>query len=219
MPTVTVIDYGIGNLLSVTRAMEHCGAEVTLTDSAADVVSADRLVLPGVGAFADGMAGLRERGLVEAIRVYAGTGRPFLGICLGMQMMLDRSEEFGVHEGLGLIPGRVVAIPLTGEDGASHKIPHIGWNELLLPGPEVVWQDTLLAGVTQGDSLYFVHSFTAVPDNPAHRLADCRYNGRLISAVIRSGSLYGCQFHPEKSGTVGLSIVHNFLGIERTGEA
>jgi imidazole glycerol-phosphate synthase subunit HisH len=211
MPRVTVIDYGMGNLLSVSRALEHCGAEVLTTCDPERVAQAERLILPGVGAFADGMAGLRERGLIEPIREFARAGRPFLGICLGMQMMLDSSEEFGNHEGLGLVPGRVAAIPSTGVDGRPHKIPHIGWNKLLMPTPETSWENTILAGLSPGSSGYFVHSYAAVPKYPEHRLADCDYNGILISAVIKSGSHYGCQFHPEKSGEVGLEILRSFI--------
>jgi len=217
MPTVTIIDYGIGNLLSVSRAFTHCGAEPVLTGTPEGVLAAERLVLPGVGAFADGMAGLRERGLVEAVRQYAATGKPFLGICLGMQMMLDTGEEFGSHEGLGLIPGRVVPIPPTAADGSPHKIPHIGWNRLELPSPATAWSGTVLDGIAPGAAAYFVHSFTAVPADPAHRLADCRYHGRLIAAAVRSGALYGCQFHPEKSGEVGLAIVRNFIRLKAQG--
>lgn len=211
MAVVTIIDYGIGNLLSVARAFEHCGAAPVLATDPDSIRDAERLVLPGVGAFADGMQGLRDRGLIGPIREFAASGRPFLGICLGMQMMLDAGEEFGLHEGLGLIPGRVVAIPSTTSDGRPHKIPHIGWGTLELPDPETSWGNTILDGIAPGAAAYFVHSFTAFPSDPGHRLADCRYNGRLISAVVRSGSLYGCQFHPEKSGEVGLAIIRNFI--------
>lgn len=211
MPQVTVVDYGMGNLLSVSRALEHCGAEVLLASDPNLITKAERLILPGVGAFADGMAGLRERGLIEPIRTFAGSGHPFLGICLGMQMMLETSEEFGGHEGLGLIAGKVVAIPLTNVDGRPHKIPHIGWDELVLPFQEISWAGTILADIEPGTTAYFVHSFTAVPSNLELRLADCNYNGRLISAVIRSEMLYGCQFHPEKSGETGLNILRRFI--------
>lgn len=213
MPTVTIIDYGIGNMLSVARAFAHCGAEVRLSGTPEGILAAERLVLPGVGAFADGMAGLHELHLVDAVRRYAACGRPFLGICLGMQMMLDSGEEFGDHRGLGLIPGKVVAIPPTATDGTPHKIPHIGWNRLELPTPGADWRGTVLEGVVPGAAAYFVHSFTAVPADPGYRLADCHYNGRLIAAAIRSGNLYGCQFHPEKSGEVGLAIIRNFIGL------
>lgn len=215
MPRVTVIDYGMGNLLSVSRAFVRCGAEVLISGKPKEINGAEYLVLPGVGAFADGMAGLQESGLVESIKQFVGTGRPFLGICLGMQMMLETGEEFGSHDGLGLIPGRVIAIPSTGADGQCHKIPHIGWNRLSPPSPATMWDDTILAGIEPGSSVYFVHSFTAIPSHPQHRLADCDYDGRVISAAIRSGSLYGCQFHPEKSGEVGLAILRNFLARKR----
>jgi glutamine amidotransferase len=210
-PRVTVIDYGIGNLLSVCRAFAHCGAEVLLTTSPSDVGKAERLVLPGVGAFLKGMEGLSAGGFLEPIRKYSRTRRPFLGICLGMQMMLEVSEEFGVHEGLALIPGNVVAIPPAGTDGKPHKIPHIGWNDLLPPTPETDWKGTILAGIPHGTAVYFVHSFTAAPSRSEHRLAVCDYDGRVISAAIRCGNLYGCQFHPEKSGEAGLKIIRNFL--------
>lgn len=213
MPRVAVIDYGMGNLLSVTRALEYCGSEVTLVGTPEFLKLADRLILPGVGAFVNGMDGLRRRGLIDAIRSFADSGKPFLGICLGMQMMLESSEEFGHHEGLGLISGRVVPIPSTSGDGTPHKIPHIGWNELLPPSPMTSWEGTILQGLSPGVSAYFVHSFTAIPSSAEHRLAECDYNGRRVSAVIRSGALYGCQFHPEKSGEVGLAIIRKFLAL------
>lgn len=210
-PAVTVIDYGIGNLLSVCRALEHCGAEVLLAADPAAVPKADRLVLPGVGSFADGMAGLAAAGFVEPIRSYARNGRPFLGICLGMQMMLDVSEEFGTHRGLGLIPGQVVAVPGTGANGRPHKIPHIGWNGIFPHDSHAGWEGTILAGIDPRTSVYFVHSFMSMPTKPADCLADCDYDGCRLPAAIRSGPLYGCQFHPEKSGPPGLGILRNFL--------
>lgn len=211
MPKVTVIDYGMGNLLSVTRAFEHCGAEVKLTGSPDEVKSAEFLVLPGVGAFADGMRELEKRKLIPAIRNFVEKERPFLGICLGMQMLMEQSEEFGRHKGLGFIPGRVERIPDTAVNHKPHKIPHIGWNELRKPSLSTDWNDTPLCDVEPGESVYFVHSYTAVPQNESDRLADCLYNGRRISAAVRSGKIYGCQFHPEKSGPVGLRIIQAFL--------
>lgn len=213
MATVTVIDYGIGNLLSVARAFEYCGAQVLLTDDPQQISCADYLVLPGVGAFADGMAGLKVRKLVDPIKEFADKGRPFLGICLGMQMMLDESEEFGANEGLGLIPGRVTAIPAQGRNDLPHKIPHIGWNEIVTP-VGIEWNGTILQDTSPNSSFYFVHSFTAVPTYHEHRLADCYYNGQLISAAIKKNNLYGCQFHPEKSGKLGLNIVNAFLSTD-----
>ncbi len=211
--TVTVIDYGMGNLLSVTRAFEHCGAKPELTEDPAKVAKADYLVLPGVGAFADGMAGLRLRGLIEAMRAHAETGRPSLSICLGMQMLLARSSEFGSCEGLGLIDGDVVEIPGTGADGTPHKVPHIGWTAIRPPDGAAGdwWKGSILDGLEVGVSAYFVHSFTASPTDAQARLADADYNGRLISAAVRRGNVFGTQFHPEKSGPVGLAIIENFL--------
>ncbi|MBF0371191.1 MAG: imidazole glycerol phosphate synthase subunit HisH [Magnetococcales bacterium] len=212
MAQVTVVDYGAGNLLSVRRAFEHFGAEVVVTGEAGQIASAERLVLPGVGAFGKGMAELRGRGLVPAILTYASEARPLLGICLGMQMLLDESVEFGSHSGLGLIPGKVVPIPAQGRDGKPHCIPHIGWNGLVHPVlGDQDWQGTVLEGIAPGSHAYFVHSFMALPDHPAHRLADCIYHGLDITGVIRKGNVTGCQFHPEKSGEIGLRIIEGFL--------
>jgi glutamine amidotransferase len=207
---VTVIDYGIGNLYSVTRAFEHCGAEVSVANDPAAVPEAPRLVLPGVGAFADGMAGLRERGLIEPIRRYAESGRPLLGVCLGMQMLASVSEEFGEHEGLSVIPGRVRPVPATTTEGAPQKIPHIGWSPLLAP-TDTEWGGSILTDTAPGTAVYLVHSFEVSPSDPAHRLADCLYGGPRVCAAIRRGSVFGCQFHPEKSGPAGLAIISRFL--------
>lgn len=207
MSKVHVIDYGTGNLANVVRALEHCGAEVTVSNSAEEIRKAERLVLPGVGAFEHGMKSLEALGLIEAIKAHADH-KPFLGICLGMQMMLDSSEEFGNHPGLGIIPGKVVPIPADTRDGGTQKIPHIGWNALS-PGRD--WQGSLLQTTTDGDAVYFVHSYMAKPDDPAHRLAETQYGGHAICAVVASGHAYGCQFHPEKSARVGLNILEQFL--------
>ncbi|MGE5397973.1 MAG: imidazole glycerol phosphate synthase subunit HisH [Chitinophagales bacterium] len=211
--TVTVIDYGTGNLLSVVRALEYWGAEVQLSNKPEQVESTPRLVLPGVGAFGAGMNGLKERGLVEAIQRFAGSNRPFLGICLGMQLMLESSEEFGLCEGLGLVPGTVVSLPSTGVNGEPHKIPHTGWNSLYNPSGQDNWGNTILRDVVQGQFVYFVHSYAAVTAFEEHTLAVTWYHGRRISAVIKIDNMYGCQFHPEKSGPVGLRIIRNFLEI------
>ncbi len=213
-PEVTVIDYGMGNIFSVIRAFEASGANVNLTSSAEKIHSAQILVLPGVGAFEDGMKELRTRELIDSIKLYSQTGKPLLGICLGMQMLMDQSEEFGEHEGLGLIPGKVMTISDTTEEGLSHKIPHIGWNELKTPANRS-WSRTILDGIVENSSVYFVHSYTCVPSNPSDRLADTYYNGRKISAVIRNGNVYGCQFHPEKSANTGLQILRNFMTLDR----
>ena len=212
MKSIVVIDYGIGNILSVVRAFEHHNVHVKVTDSPSDIVNARSLVLPGVGAFGDGMQGLREKRLIEPILEYCLKERPFLGICLGMQMMMDSSEEFNYNAGLGIISGTVKKIQGSGSDGTPHKIPHIGWNELI-PPHDTLWDRTILDGLAPGTAMYFVHSFTPVPNDPDNRLSDCSYDGLVISAVIRKGNLYGCQFHPEKSGKAGLHLIKNFIAI------
>ncbi|MHB8475474.1 MAG: imidazole glycerol phosphate synthase subunit HisH [Steroidobacteraceae bacterium] len=210
-PEVAVMDYGVGNLLSVRRALEHCGAEVTVTSDRAALLSSPRVVLPGVGAFANGMAELRRRGLDEVARDIAARGVPLLGICLGMQMLLDESEEFGMSTGLGLIPGRVVPVPATTSLGGPQKIPHIGWNTLVMPESRRSWAGTLLHDIKTATAVYFVHSFMAQPLHNPDRVADCLYGGIPISAVIARRNVFGCQFHPEKSGIVGLSVLRAFL--------
>ena len=211
-PKVSVVDYGIGNLYSVTRALEHCGARVSLVSNASEVLEADRLLLPGVGAFADGMNGLRSRGLIEAIQRFAATGRHLLGICLGMQMLASVSEEFGEHDGLALIPGRVVAVPGKTVQGAPQKIPHVGWSKLMPPSRQR-WNDSILAATPAGAEMYLVHSFHFVPDDPSHVLAVCDYGGHAVTAAVQRGSISGCQFHPEKSGNAGLQLLSRFVSM------
>lgn len=208
---VTIIDYGLSNLLSVQHAFAHFGAETLVTDKAADILAAEALVLPGVGAFRDGMNGLEKLGLVEPIRQKAAAGTPLLGICLGMQMLFDESEEFGLHAGLGLIPGRVVKIPDTDADGQPQRVPHIRWNPLYPGGNRTDFAGTALAGLTPGEECYFIHSYEAKPAEDADCLAYTVYGGRKICAAATHGSVLGCQFHPEKSGEVGLKIIEEFL--------
>lgn len=210
---VAVIDYGVGNLLSVRRGLERCGADVTVTADRAAILSAPRVILPGVGAFASGMSELERHGLADVVREVAANGTPLLGICLGMQMLLDESEEFGPTAGLGLIPGRVVQVPSETTDGHPQKIPHIGWNGLATSVGRESWRGTLLEGITPGQAVYFVHTFMANPANPRHRVAECSYGGVPVSAVIEKDNVYGCQFHPEKSGAVGLSVLRRFLSV------
>lgn len=209
-PRVTIVDYGVGNLFSVRGALEYCDAQPQFSSSPQAIENADRLLLPGVGAFADSMADMRDCNLVEPVLRFAETGRPLLGICLGMQMLMEESEEFGLHEGLGVVKGRVVPIPSNGADGEPHRIPHVGWNELY-PSHPGTWNETLLRDVREGDSVYFVHSFMAVPEVPGHRVADCDYHGQKICAVLQRENVFGCQFHPEKSGEVGIQILRNFI--------
>jgi glutamine amidotransferase len=189
----------------------HCGAKVHVTADPAAILAADRVILPGVGAFANGMAALRAAGLDAVVRQVAADGTPLLGICLGMQMLMDSSEEFGLSDGLGLIAGRVVQIPGHNSSGEPQKIPHIGWNGLVSPSSHVRWDGGLLDGLVPNEAVYFVHSFMAQPTDEADRLADCLYGGMPVSAVIRRQNVMGCQFHPEKSGEVGLRVLKNFM--------
>lgn len=213
-PAVTVIDYGIGNLLNVVRALQHCGAEVTVADNASQVVDMpDRLVLPGVGAFTDGMLELKARGFDDLVKNFTLTERPFLGICVGAQMLFDVGEEFGDHPGLGLIPGRVVPVPQIDASGKQHRIPHIGWSALEKPATRSSWKDTILNRIEPLEPMYFVHSFAPAPTNEEHRLADTYYNGVRICAAVARGSIYGCQFHPERSAQHGLNILSAFLAL------
>ncbi len=212
-PSVTVIDYGASNMLNVVHALEHCGADVLIADQPEAVTDAGRLILPGVGAFADGMAGLKAKNLIEPLVSFCRKGNPFLGICLGMQMMFDSSEEFGNHVGLGLIPGKVTRIPSQGANGEPHKIPHIGWNELLCSEKDDEWKDSLFLTLKPGTPMYFVHSFMGVPKNKKNLLAYCDYSGLSVCAAVQSDNMTGCQFHPEKSGESGLKIIRGFLSI------
>jgi len=210
MKRVVVVDYGVGNLLSVTQAFAALKVVPEVSRDPDVVRQADRLVLPGDGAFGYGMAELKARSLDEAIHEHALSGRPFLGICLGMQLMMDESDEFGHHNGLGLVPGRVTLMPSRTADGTTRRIPQVGWNALQ-PGGAKSWKGTILDGLTPGKtSVYFVHSYMVEPMDPTHRLADCDYDGLTVCAAIKRDSLVGCQFHPEKSGPLGLQILSNF---------
>lgn len=211
---VTLLDYGMCNMLNVARAFEHAGAELRITEDPAEAASADRLVVPGVGAFQDSIQEVTSRGFGDAIRRYVDTGRPMLGICVGMQILFDASEEFGEHAGLGILPGRVKAIPATTTEGAPQRVPHIGWNHLVAPATGRSWEGTLLAPLAGRDpAVYFVHSFAAQPADPADRLADCIYGGHRICAAVQRGNVMATQFHPERSGETGLDVVRHFIAM------
>ncbi|WIW95940.1 imidazole glycerol phosphate synthase subunit HisH [Altererythrobacter rubellus] len=208
--SVAIVDYGAGNLLSVRRAFEKVGATVALASRFGDIMDADYLVLPGVGAFRDGMAGLRQNGLDEAVLRFADAGKPLLGICLGMQMLASESEEFGSHNGLDLIPGKVRAIPAAGRDGPLHKIPFIGWARLNASYPGA-FEGSPLAGLGEDSFVYLVHSFHVEPEDARNASATYDYDGIKVTAAIQKANIFGCQFHPEKSGPVGLHILRSFL--------
>ncbi len=216
---VTVINYGLSNLLSVERAFRHFGAETDVTGERDRVSAAEILVLPGVGAFADGMDGLKRLGLVEVIKSKAESGTPLLGICLGMQMLFCESDEFGVHKGLGIIDGRVERLAAVGADGAQRRVPHVGWEALVRTetGRENAAY-SVLERLPDGGECYFVHSFAGRPRDPRCRIADCVYGGERICAAAANarGNAVGCQFHPEKSGEVGLAVIEGFLALAKS---
>lgn len=195
---IAIIDYGMGNLHSVSKAVERLGHEAGVSSDAAVIMEADGAILPGVGAFGDAMANLRATGLDVVTREYAASGKPLLGICLGMQLLFSESEEHGRHEGLGLLPGRVVKFE------GSYKVPHMGWNELAF-----VQESPLFAGLTPGH-VYFVHSYHALPERRDDLLAVTDYH-QPVTAIVGRGSLFGMQFHPEKSGELGMALLGRFL--------
>ena len=214
---VTLLDYGMCNMLNVARAFQHVGAELTMTADPREAAAAERLVVPGVGAFGDSIAELRRRGHDEAIRAFAETGRPLLGICVGMQVLFEGSDEFGHHAGLGLLGGWVKPVPDRDDSGGSLLLPHIGWSHLLPPADRPdAWRDSLLAPMEgQNPAVYFVHSFAAVPADPAVRLADCVYGGHRLSAAVRWQNITATQFHPERSGEAGLAMLAQFIATAR----
>jgi glutamine amidotransferase len=199
---MALVDYGIGNLRSVEKALVTVGADVCLTSDAGQILAADKVVLPGVGAFGDGMAGLRARGLVEVLNAVVARETPFLGICVGMQLLFETSDELGDHDGLGFLPGKVRRFPITGL-----KIPQTGWNQL-----HPARENPLLRGLSPGSYAYFNHSFYCDPAEAGDVVAHTEYGVRYAS-VIGRGPLYGVQFHPEKSQSVGLAILRNFTEI------
>lgn len=210
-PKVTIIDYGMCNLLNVARAFQHIGVEINVTETPSVAAVADRLVVPGVGAFKDSIVALRTLGFDDSIKEFQSSGRPFLGICVGMQMLFDVSEEFGEHPGLGILAGRVKAVPGVSVDGERQRVPHIGWNNLVVPESERSWKGTLLETTSVNTPFYFVHSFAAVPTDDSVGLADCLYGGNRICAAVQKDNVMATQFHPERSGELGLSVLRRFL--------
>ncbi len=209
-----IVDYGVGNLFSLESSLNAIGEPVRVTPEASDILKADRVILPGVGAFGDAAAKLRESGLDTAVRQASKAGKPVMGICLGMQMLFEKSFEYGEHAGLGLLKGEVRPIrELLDQAGADPegklKIPQIGWNAL-----HFVRESPLFRYISDGDHVYFVHSYAATGCE-ASLLADTEY-GTYLTACAGSGNVFGCQFHPEKSGSVGLRILKAFCEMGRT---
>lgn len=198
---IAIVDYGVGNLFSLKSSLELIGADCTVTSEESVLRSADKILLPGVGAFEDAAKKLRDSGLAGVVRELAAAGKPLLGICLGMQLLFEKSYEYGEHDGLGLIPGSVR--PIRDVIPERYKIPHIGWNALHFR------QDCpIFKFLSEGDCVYFVHSFYAADCEP-YVTATAEYGAELTAAVA-NGNVYGCQFHPEKSGNTGLSILKAF---------
>lgn len=214
MSKITIINYDIGNLLSVERALQFLGADYEHARQPEEIIRGGKFILPGVGAFASCMNELKKRDLIGAVQEIITKGLPLLGICVGMQMLFDSSEEFGHHEGLGNIPGNIQAIPKTDMNGITHRIPHIAWSALQSPRDHTQgWDCPLLTGIKPGAEVYYVHSYTAHPQKPAHRVADSEYGGQRISGIVHKDNVFGVQFHPEKSGPVGLKILENYIRI------
>lgn len=211
---VAIVDYGLGNLFSVERALKKIGVSDVVISCDRDVLEqAHRLILPGVGAFGEGMNHLRELDLVAVIRDYALSGRPILGVCLGLQLFLSESYEFGLHRGLDLVQGRVEGLR-PGED-SKLKVPHIGWSSLKVPpgreAAEKVWQNSILNGLGESSYMYFLHSFVVIPEDPRVCIATTWYGRDTFCSVLKRGNITGVQFHPERSGEDGLNIYRNFM--------
>ena len=208
---IAIIDYDAGNVKSVEKALQYLGQEAEITGDKDKILAADRVVLPGVGAFGLAMDKLRSRGLDKVIYEFVETGKPFLGICLGLQLLFDSSEESPGVQGLGLIKGRITKIPneYTAEDGSKvfQKVPQIGWNDL-----KINPKSRLFAGITGNPYVYFVHSYFLTADNP-EEVAASTYYGTEIHAAVEKGNIFATQFHPEKSSEVGLKILQNFINL------
>lgn len=200
---ITIVDYQMGNLRSVQKALEKVGGESKISSDPDEIARAEKLILPGVGAFRDAIEHLRTAHLVEPIRALIHAGRPFLGICLGLQLLFDKSYEDGEHDGLGVFPGKVVRFDLPRE----YKVPHMGWNQL-----EVVRRPPLLEGLPEKANVYFVHSYHVVPDDPTIIATRTDYGGPFTSMVWRE-NVVAAQFHPEKSQKIGLAILRRFAEV------
>lgn len=207
---VAIINYGLSNLLSIKRAVDLYTNEANITNNYNDVKKADKIILPGVGSFHYGMDCLVNLGLTDIIVEMALEGIPILGICLGMQMLFEEGDEGGLCEGLKLIPGRVEKIPEDDICGHKQNIPHIGWEKILLNANDLNTSD-ILKNILSNQEFYFVHSYEVRPKYDRHNIANVKYGGRNICAVAKKDNILGCQFHPEKSGPIGLKIIQNFI--------
>ena len=208
-PKVTIISYGAGNLFSIACSFKYCGAEVVITEDPILIEEAVNLVIPGVGAFGDCMKRLNEKQLIIPILNCAKKGTKILGICIGMQVLFDESEEFGQHKGLGLLSGNVMHFPKIDFSGNVRKVPHIGWSKL--SRNNIDRNDSVLNQIKENDYCYFAHSYFAIPKNKNNILANSYYGDFQFCSAVKKNNITGCQFHPEKSGEVGLKIIKNFI--------
>jgi len=207
---VAIVDYGLGNLFSVEQACQAVGLSASITHDRRAIEQADGVILPGVGAFGDAMATLRRLDLVAVLRDVAGSGRPLIGICLGVQLLMDASCEFGRHEGLGLVRGQVVPLGHPREGDRRLKVPQVGWNRIHVARESSAgWKATPLAGLADGEFMYFVHSYIVVPDAASVVVSTTRYGDVEFCSSLQSGSIFACQFHPERSGRRGLQLYAN----------
>lgn len=211
LPIAAIVDYGMGNLFSVKHACEQVGLRGVITYDSGQIRNADAVILPGVGAFGDAMEQLKRLDLVDTLRSAALTPKPFVGICLGMQLLMSESFEFGRHEGLGIVRGAVERL----EPGEG-KVPHVGWNTLI-PAQGKEWSHSLLGGIGEGAFMYFVHSFIVKPANPEVVIATTRYGNTEFCSVLRRGNVIAFQCHPEKSGFIGLKVFQNLASLVKTG--
>lgn len=207
---VTILDYGMANLLNVARAFEHCGASVTIAETAEEALNAERLIVPGVGAFEHALKEIRQKGYDDTIARFVDSEKPMLGICVGMQMLFDSSDEFGSHSGLGILPGKVTKIPNTTVLGSQLRVPHIGWNHLVAPLKSRERAHRVVDSFPS-PAFYFVHSYSAAPLDSDDRVADCLYGEHRICAIVQRGNVTATQFHPERSGKAGLDFLKTFL--------
>ena len=205
---ILIIDYKLGNLFSVNQALTNIGLNVSITSNADEIQSADAIVLPGVGAFSDAMNNLQELNLINPIKKFVDSGRPFLGICLGLQLLFTESEEFGLSKGLGLVKGRVKRFNNTNRNGEARKVPQIAWNQIHKTNGNS-WENTPLKDINEGEFMYFVHSFYVEPEEPIG-LSQTNYDGQIYISSILKNNLFACQFHPEKSAQEGLKIYNSW---------
>lgn len=205
---IVIVDYDIGNIKSIINAFKHHNVELILSSNKDDILSADAVVLPGVGAFSHGMENLEKKGLVDVLKEYASKDKPFLGICLGMQLLFSKSYEFLETKGLDIISGTVEII--TKDDNT--KLPHISWNEIFTDNINL-WENTIFNNIQNSSNVYFVHSYVCLPKDDSLVLSYTDYSNNKFCSAVKKGNIYGCQFHPEKSANLGLKIIKNFIEI------